>query len=159
MGLPSNAFGPLSDWAGRCAWNALCQGGDKIAGQLREQAATMSPGVERDRLIRRPVRPKQLRICRTGSDLQAPTANVGTNGVNIGFFPMTQTIAVLIENSIEIAWDYLERTGALGDPAAAGRILLQSIEAGIFRGERRRLMLANSAITDYQKFLAKREAA
>ena len=72
---------------------------------------------------------------------------------------MSEPIAILIEGSIEIAWDYLVRTGELGDTAVAGRVLLHSIETMVFRGERRRLMLANLAIIEYQKFLADREAA
>jgi hypothetical protein len=72
---------------------------------------------------------------------------------------MSEPIPVLIENSIEIAWNYLDRAGELGDAVVASRVLLQSIESMVFRGERRRLMLANKAITEYQRFLTKREAA
>jgi hypothetical protein len=72
---------------------------------------------------------------------------------------MNETISILIDSSIEIAWDYLARTGELGDATVAGRVLLHSIETMVFRGERRRLMLANIAIIEYQKFLAEREAA
>jgi hypothetical protein len=60
---------------------------------------------------------------------------------------------------LEIAWDYLKRTGELGDGTVAGRVLLHSIETMFVRGERRRLMLANKAIIEYRKFLAEREAA
>jgi hypothetical protein len=58
-----------------------------------------------------------------------------------------------------MASEYLERTGELGDGGVASRFLLQSIEMMVFRGERRRLMLANKAIIEYQKFLSEREAA
>jgi hypothetical protein len=73
------------------------------------------------------------------------------------FIPMSDPIPILIENSIEIAWNYLDRTGELGDAAVASRVLLHSIETMVFRGERRRLMLANKAIGEYQRFLAARE--
>jgi hypothetical protein len=53
----------------------------------------------------------------------------------------------------------VERTGELGDATVAGRVLLDSIETIVFRGERRRLMLANIAIIECQKFLAELEAA
>jgi hypothetical protein len=46
---------------------------------------------------------------------------------------------VLIETSIQIAWDYLERSGELGDPAAAGRFLADIITAMVKRGEGRKL--------------------
>ena len=61
-------------------------------------------------------------------------------------------LPLLIESSIEIAWDYLERTGELGDAMVAGRFLSDTIELMVRRGERRRLMLANKAITAYQQF-------
>ena len=32
---------------------------------------------------------------------------------------MSEPIPIIMENSIQIAWDYLERTGDLGDPKAA----------------------------------------
>lgn len=65
---------------------------------------------------------------------------------------MTEPLPLLIDSSIEIAWDYLNRTGELGDPIVAGRFLNDAIEAMVRRGERRRLMLANKAITAYQQF-------
>jgi hypothetical protein len=37
---------------------------------------------------------------------------------------MHEPLPILMENSIRIAWDYLERTGDLGDPEVASRFLL-----------------------------------
>ena len=65
---------------------------------------------------------------------------------------MTEPLPLLIESSIEIAWDYLARTGELGDVMVAGRFLSDTIELMVRRGERRRLMLANKAIAAYQQF-------
>jgi hypothetical protein len=65
---------------------------------------------------------------------------------------MTEPLPLLIESSIEIAWDYLNRTGELGDAMVAGRFLSDAIEQMVRRGERRRLMLANRAIAAYQQF-------
>jgi hypothetical protein len=65
---------------------------------------------------------------------------------------MTEPLPLLIESSIEIAWDYLNRTGELGDAMVAGRFLSDTIELMVRRGERRRLMLANRAIAAYQQF-------
>ena len=65
---------------------------------------------------------------------------------------MTEPLPLLIESSIEIAWDYLNRTGELGDPLVASRFLSDTIELMVRRGERRRLMLANKAIAAYQQF-------
>ena len=65
---------------------------------------------------------------------------------------MTEPLPLLIASSIEIAWDYLERTGELGDADLACRFLTNAVELMVQRGERRRLMLANKAITAYQQF-------
>ena len=65
---------------------------------------------------------------------------------------MIESLAPLIESSFEIAWDYLSRTGELDDAMVAGRVLSDAIASMVRRGERRRLMLANKAITVYQQF-------
>ena len=65
---------------------------------------------------------------------------------------MTEPLPLLRASSIEIAWDYLERTGELGDMDLACRFLTDVVELMVRRGERRRLMLANKAITAYQQF-------
>ncbi|NOJ48894.1 hypothetical protein HCN50_22025 [Bradyrhizobium sp. WSM 1744] len=67
---------------------------------------------------------------------------------------MRETLAKLIADSFEIAWDYLEATGELGNPDVAANHLLDTIEAMIRRGERRRLLLSNNAISAYQRFRA-----
>lgn len=69
---------------------------------------------------------------------------------------MYEPLPVLMEESIQIAWDYLERSGDLGDPGVASEVLLDSVAAMVRLGERRKLMLSNRAITDYKKFRAER---
>jgi hypothetical protein len=64
---------------------------------------------------------------------------------------MTVSLSQLLEDSFRIAWEYLERTGELGDPAGATRFLSDTIEAMIRRGERSRLALSNRAISAYQR--------
>jgi len=61
-------------------------------------------------------------------------------------------LPILLENSIQIAWDYLERTGEIDDGAVASQFLAGTIEHMIRSGERRRLILSNRAITAYQRF-------
>lgn len=70
---------------------------------------------------------------------------------------MTEPLPILIENSVQIAWDYPERTGELGDAAIASRFLANSIELMVRRGERRRLLLSNKAI-DHRRFRTHRAA-
>ena len=65
---------------------------------------------------------------------------------------MSASREVLMEESAEIAWNYLERAGEMGDPQVAGRLLLDSIELMMRRGVCSRLLLSNRAISDYQKF-------
>lgn len=69
---------------------------------------------------------------------------------------MHEPLPILMENSIRIAWDYLERTGDLGDPEVASRFLLETVEQMVRKGERRRLLLSNNAIDAYRKFAAER---
>ena len=69
---------------------------------------------------------------------------------------MLEPLSVLMENSIQIAWDYLERSGDRGDPQHASEVFLNSVESMVRLGERRRLMLSNRAINDYKKLRAAR---
>ncbi len=64
---------------------------------------------------------------------------------------MSEPLPILMENSIQIAWDYLERTGQIADPEFASSFLLDAIENMVRKGERRRLVLSNSAITAYER--------
>ena len=69
---------------------------------------------------------------------------------------MSEPVPNLMETSIQIAWDYLDRTGELGEPEVAARVLLDAVEDMIRRGERRPLMLSNKAIDAYKRFRAER---
>jgi hypothetical protein len=69
---------------------------------------------------------------------------------------MYEPLPMLVENSIQIAWDYLERTGELGNPEAASKILFDTIEMLVRHGERRKILLANKAIDAYKRFRAER---
>jgi hypothetical protein len=69
---------------------------------------------------------------------------------------MNELLSTVMETSLHIAWDYLERTGELGDPEIAGRVLLDAIEGLILRGETRKIMLSNKAIDAYRQFKAER---
>jgi len=67
---------------------------------------------------------------------------------------MHEPLPLLMENSIQIAWDYLEATGELGDSEVAARFLVDSVEVMIRCGETRKLALSNRAIDAYRKFKA-----
>ena len=64
---------------------------------------------------------------------------------------------MLIQNSIQIAWDYLERSGELGNPGIASKVLSDTIDILIRRGERRKILLANKAIDAYRRFRAEHQ--
>ena len=72
---------------------------------------------------------------------------------------MTQTTPQVLEGSFQIAWDYLDATGELGDPEPAAVFLLDTIEAMMRRGERRKLLLSNRAIDAYKRSRAERRLA
>jgi hypothetical protein len=72
---------------------------------------------------------------------------------------MDEPLPILMESSMMIAWDYLARTGELDDPDVASRVLMDSIEGLIRKGERRRLMLSNKAIDAYKRYRADRHLA
>jgi hypothetical protein len=54
----------------------------------------------------------------------------------------------LLEESVDIAWVYLERSGELGNEDVL-RILADTIERMIRQGHRNRIFLANKAIAKY----------
>ena len=61
---------------------------------------------------------------------------------------MNPSPSQLLEESVEIAWTYLQRTGELENDAA--RYLSDVIEVMIRRGQRNRMYLANMAIIKYR---------
>jgi hypothetical protein len=65
---------------------------------------------------------------------------------------MTVSLSQLLEDSFQIAWEYLGRSGELGDGASASRFLSDVIETMIRRGQRSRLALSHRAISAYQRF-------
>ena len=69
---------------------------------------------------------------------------------------MSEPLPNVMEASIQMAWDYLDRTGELGDPEIAARVLLEAVETMVRRGERRPLMLSNRAIDSYRRFKGER---
>jgi hypothetical protein len=62
------------------------------------------------------------------------------------------SLVTLMEESLQIAWDFLDRTGEIDDPRAASRYLGDSIEYMIRQGQRSRLVISNRAIRAYQQF-------
>ena len=65
---------------------------------------------------------------------------------------MNEPLPILVENSVQIAWDFLELSGEIVDPAEASKFLQQVVVDLVMKGERRRLMLSNKAIMAYKKF-------
>ena len=58
-----------------------------------------------------------------------------------------------LADAFQIAWDYLEAAGELGNnPERTANHLLDTIEAMIRQGERRPLLLSKKAIASYQRF-------
>ena len=61
---------------------------------------------------------------------------------------MGVSLSQLLEESVDIAWVYLQRTGELDNDAA--RYLVDTVEAMIRAGQRNRMFLANMAIIKYR---------
>ena len=57
----------------------------------------------------------------------------------------------LVEESFEIAWTVLERSGELGDREQAASFLTRKIISMVVKGEKRRLLLTNKAIDLYRQ--------
>jgi len=66
-------------------------------------------------------------------------------------------MAILMEEAIQIAWDYLERTGEIEDAEVCSRVLLYYVESMIRQGVRSRLLLSNRAIRKYMEFKVNRD--
>ena len=58
----------------------------------------------------------------------------------------------LLEGAVRIAADFLDRTGEIDDPVETGQFLVSRIQFMISQGQRNRLLLANRAITAYQRY-------
>ena len=65
-------------------------------------------------------------------------------------------LSVLMEQSVQIAWDYLERSGEIDDAEFCSRVLSGAIETMILQGVRSRLLLSNRAIDQYMLALQAR---
>jgi hypothetical protein len=61
------------------------------------------------------------------------------------------SLSKLLEESVDIAWAYLQRTSELGDGNIAARFLTDSIDAMIRSGQRNRMFMANMAIIKYRQ--------
>jgi hypothetical protein len=67
---------------------------------------------------------------------------------------MVEHLPILVENAIQIAWDYLDKTGQIDDPEVTSWLLLDTLEHIVRCGERRGLVLSNGAITAYERLRA-----
>ena len=65
---------------------------------------------------------------------------------------MSQPLPHLMEYAVQIAWDYLEKTGQIDDGVFANRFLMQIVEDMMRKGVRHRLLLSNGAITVYEAY-------
>jgi hypothetical protein len=63
---------------------------------------------------------------------------------------MRRSVANLMESSIQIAWNYLDRGPE--KPQIATRVLMDTVERMIHQGENRPLMFSNKAIDACKRF-------
>jgi len=67
------------------------------------------------------------------------------------FCGMAEPLPVLVESSLQIAWDFLGSVGEIADPQQTAEFLLRSIQSQMLRGETRTLMLSNRAIDAHRR--------
>ena len=60
-----------------------------------------------------------------------------------------------LEGSFDIAWSFLKKSGELRGAVESANIIMDSIEQQLRAGERRKLMLANRAISSYREQVTK----
>ena len=68
---------------------------------------------------------------------------------------MTERLPILIEKSLQIAWDNLDGIGELADKQQTAEFLLRNIQSQMMKGERRMLMLSNRAIESFRGYDAR----
>lgn len=64
---------------------------------------------------------------------------------------MTEPLPALVENSLQIAWDFLGGVGEIANPHETAEFLLRSIQSQMLKGEIRPLALSNRAIDAYRQ--------
>jgi hypothetical protein len=67
------------------------------------------------------------------------------------FLIMAEPLPILVESSLQIAWEFLDGLGEVADPQETAEFLLSNINCQILKGERRRLALSNRAIDSYRQ--------
>jgi hypothetical protein len=60
-------------------------------------------------------------------------------------------LPALVENSLQIAWDFLDAIGEIDDRQQTAEFLLRNIQTQILRGEGRALLLSNRAIESFRR--------
>ena len=119
---------------------------------LRSVRKRLARSIERDRHSQPPASERLIRLS-TFQCLHKRNGRVSRLFVHqLETWDGSEPLPILMENAIQIAWDYLERTGELGEPEVASRFLLDTVELMVRRGERRRLFLSNKAIDAYKRF-------
>jgi hypothetical protein len=86
------------------------------------------------------------------AEVQKAIKSVGTWGPKKGSVLMKEPLPAIIENSLQIAWDFLDASGEIEDPQQTAEVLLGAIKTLVLRGEHRRLMLSNRAIDAFREF-------
>ncbi|MBR1362434.1 hypothetical protein [Bradyrhizobium ottawaense] len=61
------------------------------------------------------------------------------------------------EQAYDIAWNFLTRTGAIGDEFEACVFLAQRITMMVEEGQMNRIRMANRAISEYQRHVGQRD--
>jgi hypothetical protein len=88
----------------------------------------------------------RLETCRSAGTLGEPSALI-----DMARIAYTDYRAPAAAEAYEIALNYLERSGSIGDAYTASTFLAQELSALVDRGERHKIRLANFAIHSFEK--------
>jgi hypothetical protein len=78
---------------------------------------------------------------------QAMSTRFSNNSADFG-----DTASLVMANAMQIALNYLQRSGEIDDYAETCEFLADKVESMMRQGQRNRLILANRAITAFQNY-------
>jgi hypothetical protein len=87
-----------------------------------------------------------------GTKPAPPGSSIKRRGKTMSIWFTDDANPQLLMEAKQIAWDFLERSGEIGDPEEINLFLTCKIEQMIGQGQRNRLALSNRAIAAFQEY-------
>jgi|SRR5690349_14290335 hypothetical protein len=90
--------------------------------------------------------------------LSSPLAKIAIGNTLMSAWFKDDAAPLLVEDAVQIAFNFLARSGEIDDPAEAVGFLADKIHFMISQGQRNKLALANRAIAAFQRYREARSA-